>query len=319
MNSILSFLAAAIRLATPIALATLACTISEKAGVINIGIEGIMTGGAFSAALVTFLTGNPWIGVLSGILVGILFAGVIAILSIYCGGDQVVIGIGLNLLVPGLSYLIMLRVWGNRGTSPWLNGFSAVDIPVIRHIPVIGDLISGHNPCVYLCILVTILLHFVIHKTQYGLRVRAAGENPVALQTVGINVFRLRTSAVLIGGAMAGLSGASLSIGQLNIFTNGMSANMGFLAFAANRFGQFTPFGSYLTSLLFGAMQALQIRMQGQSIPPQFMTMLPYVVTLFVLMLIGRRIRIPASDGVAYPHPISVRYKEKIETAEDED
>ena len=235
MNSILSFLAAAIRLATPIALATLACTISEKAGVINIGIEGIMTGGAFSAALVTFLTGNPWIGVLSGILVGILFAGVIAILSIYCGGDQVVIGIGLNLLVPGLSYLIMLRVWGNRGTSPWLNGFSAVDIPVIRHIPVIGDLISGHNPCVYLCILVTILLHFVIHKTQYGLRVRAAGENPVALQTVGINVFRLRTSAVLIGGAMAGLSGASLSIGQLNIFTNGMSANMGFLAFAANR------------------------------------------------------------------------------------
>lgn len=136
-----------------------------------------------------------------------LLAAIIAGLSIYCGGDQVVIGIGLNLLGPGLSYLIMYTIWGSRGTSPWLPGFSAVDIPLIQDIPVLGPLLSGHNPCIYLCIALTVLMHYVIYHTRYGLRVRAAGENPMALATVGVNVYRLRTSAVLWGRSDGRISG----------------------------------------------------------------------------------------------------------------
>lgn len=313
MSSVLAFISAAIRLATPIALATMACTVSELSGVINIGIEGIMTASAFAAALLTFYTGNPWIGLLAAVIAGMAFAGIIVVLSIYCGGDQVVIGIGLNLLGPGLSYLIMSEIWGSRGTSPWLEGFQEINIPILDRIPIIKDIISGYNPCIYLCLLLTIVFHFIVYRTRFGLRMRAAGENPIALQTVGVNVYKLRTRAILLGGALAGVSGASLSIGSLNMFTNGMSANMGFLAFAANRFGQFSPWGSYLTGLLFGAMQALQIRLQGNTIPPQFLTMLPYVVTLIALMFIGKRIRIPAADGVPFSHPISIRYKVKKE------
>ena len=262
LDAVLSFLAAALRTATPIALATLACTISERAGVINIGIEGTMIASAFTGAVGAYYSGSAWVGLLCGAAAGILLAAIIAGLSIYCGGDQVVIGIGLNLLGPGLSYLIMYTIWGSRGTSPWLPGFSAVDIPFIQDIPVLGPLLSGHNPCIYLCIALTVLMHYVIYHTRYGLRVRAAGENPMALATVGVNVYRLRTSAVLWGGLMAGLAGASLSLGSLNVFTNGMSADKGFLAYAANRFGQWTPGGSYLAALLFGGMDALRLRLQ---------------------------------------------------------
>ena len=306
MEAVISFLTATIRTATPIALATLACTISERAGVINIGIEGTMIASAFMGAVGAYFTGSAWIGLLLGALTGMLLAAIIAGLSIYCGGDQVVIGIGLNLLGPGLSYLIMYTIWGSRGTSPWLPGFSAVEIPLIKDIPILGELISGHNPCIYLCILLVLVMHFVIYRTRYGLRVRAAGENPTALATVGVNVYRLRTSAVLWGGLMAGLAGVSLSLGTLNVFTNGMSADKGFLAYAANRFGQWTPGGSYLAALLFGSMESLRLRLQALNIAPQLLQMLPYVVTLLTLMFTGKRLRSPAADGVPYIHPISV-------------
>lgn len=312
METIISFLAAMIRTATPLALATLACTISERAGVINIGIEGVMIASAFSAAVGAYYTGSPWGGLVAGVLAGVLLSALIAVLSIYCGGDQVVIGIGLNLLGPGLSYLIMYKIWGSRGTSPWLPGFTSVDIPIIKDIPVLGSVLSGHNPCVYLCLAMVVVMHYVIYHTKYGLRVRAAGENPSVLQTAGVNVYRLRTSAVLWGGAMVGLSGVSLSLGQLNVFTNGMSADRGFLAYAANRFGQWTPAGSYLTCLLFGSMEALRMRMQDFNVAPQLLKMLPYVVTLFALMLTGRRLRTPAADGVPFNHPITIpQAKEK--------
>lgn len=306
MDSVISFFAAMIRTATPLALATLACTISERAGVINIGIEGVMIASAFSAAVGAYYSGSPWVGLASGVLAGVLLSALIALLSIYCGGDQVVIGIGLNLLGPGLSYLIMYKIWGSRGTSPWLPGFAAVDIPVVKDIPVLGGILSGHNPCIYLCLVMVVIMHYIIYHTKYGLRVRAAGENPSVLQTAGVNVYRLRTSAVLWGGAMVGLSGVSLSLGQLNVFTNGMSADRGFLAYAANRFGQWTPVGSYLTCLLFGSMEALRMRMQDFNFPPQLLKMLPYVVTLFALMLTGRRLRTPAADGVPFNHPITI-------------
>lgn len=312
----ISFLSATIRTATPIALATLACTFSERAGVINIGIEGTMIASAFAGAVTAYYTNNPWMGLLGGMLCGALLAGIIAVLSIYCNGDQVVIGIGLNLLGPGLSYLIMYNIWGSRGTSPWLPGFSAINVPLIKDIPVIGEIISGHNPCIYICFALVVVMHYVLYYTKYGLRIRAAGENPNVVATAGLNVYRLRTGAVLIGGMLAGLAGVSLSLGQVNVFTNGMTANKGFLAYAANRFGQWTPGGSYLASLLFGGMEALRIRLQELNIAPQFLQMMPYVATLIALTLTGRRLRVPAADGVPYPHPISVAKGSSKEAAD---
>ena len=155
-------------------------------------------------------------------------------------------------------------------------------------------------------ILLTIVMHYTLYHTKYGLRIRAVGENPNFVATAGINVYRLRSQAVIIGGALAGLAGVSLSLGSVNVFTNGMTANKGFLAFAANRFGQWTPGGSYLVSLMFGSMEALRIRLQTFDIAPQFLQMLPYVVTLIVLTITGRKLRGPAANGVPYPHPIAM-------------
>lgn len=310
---LINFLSASIRTATPIALATLACTFSEKAGIINIGIEGIMIASAFAGAVGAFYFNSPWFGMLCGMLVGALLSGFIVLFSIYSNGDQVVIGIGLNLLGPGLSYLIMYKIWGSRGTSPWLPGFSSIEVPLIKDIPFFGSIISGHNPLIYICIGLTIIMHHVLYKTKYGLRICACGENPNVVASTGLNVYALRSEAVLIGGLLAGLAGVSLSLGSVNVFTNGMSANKGFLAFAANRFGRWTPWGSYLASLLFGSMEALRIRLQGLGVAPQLMQMVPYVTTLLVLSFTGRKIRAPSASGVAYPHPISqVQFSEKM-------
>lgn len=306
MDSLIDFLSATIRTATPIALATLACAFSERAGVINIGIEGIMIASAFAGAVAAYYSNCAWLGMLAGMLTGMILAAIIAILSVYCNGDQVVIGIGLNLFGPGLSYLLMFKIWGSRGTSPWLPGFSGIELPIIKDIPFIGDILSGYNPFIYICIILTIFMHYVLYHTKYGLRIRAVGENPNFVATAGINVYRLRSQAVLIGGILAGLAGVSLSLGSVNVFTNGMTANKGFLAFAANRFGQWTPGGSYLVSLMFGSMEALRIRLQTFDIAPQFLQMLPYLVTLIVLTITGRKLRGPAANGVPYPHPISM-------------
>ncbi|MGI6235244.1 MAG: ABC transporter permease [Christensenellales bacterium] len=300
------FLSATIRTSTPIALATLACTFSERAGVINIGIEGTMIASAFAGAVGTYFSGNAWVGMLMGMLTGALLASIIAVLSIYCNGDQVVIGIGINLLGPGLSYLIMYTLWGSRGTSPWLQGFSVIDIPLIKDIPYLSKIISGYNPTVYICLALVIIMHYVLYHTKYGLRIRAVGENPNVVATAGLDVYGLRTGAVIIGGLLAGIAGVSLSLGSLNVFTNGMTANRGFLAYAANRFGQWTPIGSYLASLLFGSMEALRIRLQGLEIAPQFLQMLPYVTALIALTVRGHKLRAPAADGLPYPHPISI-------------
>ncbi|MDP4108603.1 MAG: ABC transporter permease [Bacillota bacterium] len=312
VSTITDFLCSMIRTATPIALGTLACTFSERAGVINIGIEGIMIISAFTGAATSFITKNPWLGALAGMTVGVLMSALIVILSIYCNGDQVVVGIGLNLLGPGFSYLVMTKLWRNRGTSPWVPGLKGIEIPVIKDIPILGPILSGHNPFIYICIGIVVAMHYVLYHTSYGLRIRSVGENPNAVATVGLNVYKLRSSAVLIGGALAGLAGVSLSLGSVNVFTNGMTANKGFLAYAANRFGQWSPAGSYLASILFGSMEALRIRMQSSGIPPQFLQMLPYITTLLALTITGKKLRAPAADGVPYPHPISVAKPKKI-------
>lgn len=306
---IVDFLSTTIRVSTPILMGTLACTISEKAGVINIGIEGMMALCAFASAAVAFLTENAWLGVLGGMLMGAVLCYFLALLSIYCDGAQVIVGIGINTLGSGAAVMGMMALWGNRGTSPWLPGLEAWEIPVVKDIPFIGPIVSGHNPVIYIGWLSVIIMSYVLYRTVYGLRLRAAGEHPTAVETVGVNVYRLRSGALVLGGLLIGLGGASLCLGSVNILTNGIVANRGYLAFAANRFGQWSPVGSYFASFLFGAMEVLRMRLQEYGIPPQFLQMLPYVITLIALGMTAKRSRAPAALGVQYPHPIALPHR----------
>ncbi len=249
LNTFSDILSITVRTATPITLGALACTFSERAGVVNIGIEGIMILNAFFAVLGAHLTGNPWVGVLFAIFVGGVMGLILAFLSIYCNGHQIVIGIGFNLLGPGLATFLNEIVFGNRGTSGFVNGLAPIHIPGLADVPILGAILSDHNPTIYLCWLLIILMTLVLFYSRYGLRIRAVGENPRAVETVGLNVYRLRMSAVIIGGMLAGLAGASLSLGSMNMFTNTITDGRGFLAYAANRFGQWLPAGAYAASL----------------------------------------------------------------------
>ena len=233
--SFANFFASAIRLTAPIALGTLACTISERAGVINIGIEGSMIFSGFLAAVGSYYTGSPWVGLLCGCAGGAFLALILGVLAIYCNGQQIVIGIGLNLFVPGFAYMLMRALWDTTGISPWVEGFHTVNIPVLSNIPVLGTMLSGYPSCVYLGLLAVAVMQYLLRRTAWGLRIRAVGENPAAVATLGINVYRLRLRAVLLGGVFAGMAGAVMCLSSANVFVNDMSAGTGFMAFAANQ------------------------------------------------------------------------------------
>ena len=233
--SFANFFASAIRLTAPIALGTLACTISERAGVINIGIEGSMLFSGFLAAVGSYYTGSPWVGLLCGCAAGAFLALILGVLAIYCNGQQIVIGIGLNLFGPGFAYMLMRALWDTTGISPWVEGFQAVNIPLLSRIPIAGTMLSGYPACIYLGLLAVAVMQYLLHRTAWGLRIRAVGENPAAVATLGINVYRLRMRAVLLGGVFAGMGGAVMCLSSANVFVNDMSAGSGFMAFAANQ------------------------------------------------------------------------------------
>ena len=176
--SFANFFASAIRLTAPIALGTLACTISERAGVINIGIEGSMLFSGFLAAVGSYYTGSPWVGLLCGCAAGAFLALILGVLAIYCNGQQIVIGIGLNLFGPGFAYMLMRALWDTTGISPWVEGFQAVNIPLLSRIPIAGTMLSGYPACIYLGLLAVAVMQYLLHRTAWGLRIRAVGENP---------------------------------------------------------------------------------------------------------------------------------------------
>jgi general nucleoside transport system permease protein len=295
-------LSAAIRMATPIALGAIGATFNERAGVLNIGIEGMMLTGAFAGAVTAFYSGNPWLGLLGGVVGGLLAAALFGLLTIYFNGDQVVVSVGLNLLALGATTLGLSLIWGNRGTSDWLPGLPTVTLPLVSKIPILGPILGTADPVVYLTWIVVAVSYFAIFRTSFGLRLRASGEHPTAVETLGLDVFKLRMLTVLISGALAGLGGVQLSLGQLNVFTQNMTAGRGFLAFAANQFGQWNPVGAYFASLLFGVTEALQMRLQGFAVAPQLLQMIPYIVTVIVLATAVRRTHGPAALGLPHKH-----------------
>jgi len=282
--------ASAIRMATPIAFAALGGIFSERAGIINIGLEGMMLTCAFSAVAATHFLGNPWIGVLFGLLVGALLGLLHGVITIRFSGNQIVSGTGINILALGLTAFMSQVIWRSRGASEAVQGIDPISIPLIKDIPIIGDIIGVHSPFVYILIISVAISYIILFKTPFGLRIRAVGEHPAAADTAGVNVFRTKYYCLIISGILAGLGGAFLSLGHLNLFAWGMTGGRGFIALAAMIFGGWMPLGAFGASLLFGLSDALQMRLQTLGIlPPQIVLTIPYILTIIVLAgAIGR-------------------------------
>jgi ABC-type uncharacterized transport system permease subunit len=292
--------AAALRMATPLVYASLGGLFSERVGIINIALEGMMLTGAFSGVLATFGTGSPWLGVLTSVLVGGLLGLLHALLTVKFAGDQIVSGTGINLFALGFTAYMSQIVWGSRGASPSVQGLGPISIPLLRDIPIVGAIIGNQTPLVYIALVIVVLSYIVLFKTPAGLRIRAVGEHPAAADTAGVNVYRTKYLYVMVSGMLAGLGGAFLSLGHLDLFVLGMTGGRGFIALAAMILGGWTPFGALGASLLFGFSDALQMRLQSVgALPSQIVLIIPYVLTVLVLAGFVRK-RIPPSDYKPY-------------------
>lgn len=292
--------AATLRMATPIAFGALGGIFSERAGVVNIGLEGMMLTGAFTGVTVSYFTGNPWLGVLGAILVGGLLGLLHGVITVKFAGNQIVSGTGINIFALGFTAYMSQTIWGSRGASETVQGLPDISIPLLRDIPIIREIIGTHTPLVYVVLILTVVSFIVLFKTPFGLRIRAVGERPEAADTAGIDVYRTKYVSLIISGMLAGLGGAFLSLGQLNLFALGMTGGRGFIALAAMIFGKWMPFGAFGASVMFGFADALQMRLQALGLlPPQIILMIPYILTVAVLAgVVGKAI--PPSDYKPY-------------------
>jgi simple sugar transport system permease protein len=277
-------LAAALRISTPIALAAVGETYSERAGVLNVGIEGMMLFGSFAGIVASILSGSALVGLAGGALAGIAVALVHGLISITLKSDQIVSGIGINLVALGLtSYLVNVYYPGQTAAAS--ARIPELSIAFLSDLPLIGPVLFQQNPIVYLTIAIAVASYWVLHRTQLGRSLTACGENPKAADVAGISVERTRYVGVCVAGALAGLGGAVLSIIHLGFFSHNMTGGRGFIALAAVLFGNWKVVKVALASLFFGLIDALQLQLQavGVGLPPEFLTVLPYVLTVAVL------------------------------------
>ena len=313
--SILSILDATIRLSTPLLLACLAGMYSERAGLFDIGLEGKMLAAAFAAATVAALTGSAWLGLAAGMAVSLGTALLQGVAAITLKGNQLIAGVAINMLAAGMTTFLGQTWFQQGGRTPALpegGRFTPITLPFateLRGVPIIGpiyyDLISGHYMLVYIAFIMVAVTAYVLFRTRFGLRLRAVGENPKAVDTAGISVVKLRYQAVIITGLLCGLAGAYFSIAQGSGFGNNMTAGKGYIALAALIFAKWKPVPAMFTCLLFGFLDALQIRLQGAQlggieIPVQAIQALPYVLTVVLLAgFIGKAVG-PKAGGVPY-------------------
>jgi len=288
--------------AVPITLGALSGVLCERAGVINIAIEGMMLLGAMMGALVGSITGSLWLGLLAAVGGGVLLAWVHAVLSIRYKTDQIISGTVINIFATGITSYISAKFMQKYG---YLNNpgiFSRFEIPLLSKIPFIGPIFFNQNMFVYAMYFFLIVLTIALFNTRWGLRLRSVGEHPRAADTLGINVIRTRYMAVLLGGAMAGFAGGYFTLGSVGRFDEVMTAGRGFIGLAAMIFGGFNPFGSFGAGLLFGFADSLASKMAilGVRIPSQFLGMAPYIVTMIVLAGVVGRAHVPAADGQPY-------------------
>lgn len=293
----LLFLAAAVRISVPYALAAMGSALSERGGVICIALEGIMLTGALGYVLGAHVTGNPWAGVGAALLVGATVAWLHAEATVRFRADQITSGLGLNILAAGLTRLVLVQVFGSSSNSARVAGLPQWHVPVLGDVPGVGALLG--SPLVLATAVLVVLVHRLLFRSVFGLRLRAVGERPEAVAALGLSVARLRSSGVLLCGLLAGLAGAYLASEQ-HSFTDGMTGGRGYIALAAMIVGKWNPVGAAAACLMFGAAEALQIRLQGSAFPSELLQALPYVVTMLVLAgFIGRAVA-PRAVGVPY-------------------
>lgn len=286
-----------LRSVTPILLAALGGLLCARAGVFNVALEGMMLSGAFMAVVGAYYLKSSFAGVIAGVLGGLLVALIFGVVAIELKADVIVLGVALNLLAVGATAYGLRTIFKTTGTfyDPFLKGLEPVDIPLLKDIPVLGPVLSGHTWLVYLSWALVGVVFYFLFKQVTGLRIRAVGENPVAAETLGVPPGRIQYLAVLLSGALCGLAGAQLAIGQLRNFTENMTAGRGFIALVAVIFGQAHPVGVFGASLLFGFMDAMGLRLSAVpeatrgNLPVQFIYMLPYVATIIALFLLRKR------------------------------
>lgn len=313
---LVSLLASTVRLSIPLILCALAGLFAERAGVVDIGLEGKMLAAAFAAGTVAALSGSAWVGLIAAIAVAVVFSMIHAFACVTHRGNQVVSGMALNVLAVGLTAVLAFAWFREGGQTPTLSGnarFAPIALPfagAIGQIPVIGPiyarLISGHNALVYLTVAIIPLVSFVIFKTRFGLRLRAVGENPHAVDTAGISVAWLRYRALICTGVLCGIAGSYLATAMASAFQREMTAGRGFLALAALIFGKWMPVPAVLACLLFAFADALQGRLQGVAlpvvgvVPVQAIQALPYLLTVLLLAgFVGKAVA-PKASGIPY-------------------
>ncbi|MBP6015630.1 MAG: ABC transporter permease [Candidatus Promineofilum sp.] len=312
---LIGILTSGIRLATPYLFASLGEMFGQRSGVLNLGVEGMMLMGAFAAFYVTSTYGNPWLGLLAAIIVGGMMGLAMAFISVTLGAEQGISGIGVYLFGLGMSDLLFQKM---LGTVETVRGFRPVGdflanrfpnlLPTLLDVPVIGSITSilaQQNIMVYLAYALVPVAWFILYRTTLGLKIRAAGENPAAADALGVSVTRTRYATVTLGGIMAGVAGASLSIALLNVFQQNLTSGLGFIAVALVYFGGWRPYGVLFGALLFSMVNALQLWIQALNIPIPFdaselLIMMPYVLTIVVLIFSAGRVRTPAALGTPY-------------------
>jgi simple sugar transport system permease protein len=301
MNFFVDYLVASLRLSIPLAFAALGGLFSERSGVLNIALEGMILTGAFVSAAVVFFTDNVWLGTLAAFVasgwVGLLHAYLCVSLQV----DQLVSGLAINLATAGLT-AFGARIIFATDSAQTLQGFNPIGIPILQKIPLLGTLLFNQDPLVYLLFLLVPLSIYILFYTSIGLALRAVGEYPKAADTAGISVAWVRYISVILSGCLSGLGGAYLVLAHVKFFTENMSAGKGFIAIAALIFGRWHPLGATLACFLFGATEALQLRIQALNlnIPYQFLSMLPYLIALLALIGLAGKSTPPAALGMAY-------------------
>lgn len=290
---LLGILYTGIRLATPYLYAAIGETFAQASGVLNLGVDGIMLMGAYSGFFVGMTTGNLWLGVLASAVVGALMGLLMALISVTLKAEQGISGIGLQLFGLGLSSLLFKKTLGSVVS---ISGFQPVKIPLLGDIPVLGEVLFNHNLLVYGAFLLVPLAAFILNKTTLGLKIRAAGQNPQAADSLGVDINRVRYLTVTVGGALAGIAGASLSLALINLFQENMTNGMGFIAVALVYFGGWRPWGVLGGALLFSFVNAFQlwIQVKGIDLPSDIAVMLPYILTILALAF-ARRVQQPTA------------------------
>ncbi|UCG90780.1 MAG: ABC transporter permease [Candidatus Heimdallarchaeota archaeon] len=304
-------------IATPIGFAALGGMYSEKSGVVNIGLEGMMLTGAFTAVWISFETGNAWLGVLGAIIAGAFMGLLHAIASIKFRANQVVVGVAINILASAVTTLGIVLVWGTEGTSDVPPILRNVKFPFLKDIPIIGPLLYnltnadvGLSPLIYVFFIIMILSAWIIQRTNLGLRIRAVGEHPRAADTLGINVYRMRYLAVILSGLLAALGGAQLTLGWATVFNKDMTTGRGFVALAALIFGGWHPLGAAFASLFFGFAYTFRFQLDVMGLAANWIVFnlhldaltptIPFIITIMAVAIVAKRMRPPAADGIPY-------------------